>query len=237
MLRIAVLDDQQEYLELVETITQKSLSKQGISYELFQYTFPGNLLHDIEEDNKYDIYLLDVELSSISGLEVAREIRKKYYAPVIIYITNYVEYAIEAYEVNAYRYIPKKLLEEKLPEAYEAICPEIIGKAKNYYIIEKNHQLEKIKIEDIYYVKKDDKYILIIHKDGQSRERITISEFFESVKKYDLFIVVDRSYVVNSLHIKSLREQQVFLRDETAIPVSRPRLSRVKREIMRLWTK
>ncbi len=235
MFKIAVLDDQDTYFETIRMITGKSFLEQGISYEIFEYTSPEELLCDIEDDNKYDLYLLDVELPTISGLEVAKEIRKKYYDPIIIYITNYIEYAVEGYEVNAYRYIPKKLLEQKLPEAYRAIYYSMEKKAKEYFIIEKNHKLEKIAFEDIYYIKKDVKYVLIVHKYGNSRERMTISDFYEKVKKYDSFVVVDRSYIVNVLHVMSLKNQQIILRNGEALPVSRPKLSHVKREIMRIW--
>lgn len=235
MLKIAVLDDEKTYFETIRRITRKSFREQGINYEIFEYTSPEELLYDIEDDNKYHIYLLDVELPTTSGLEVAKEIRKKYHDPIIIYITNYVEYAVEGYEVNAYRYIPKKLLEQKLSEAYEAICNSIEKQIKNYFIIEKNHKLEKIAFEDIYYVKKDVKYVLIVHKYGTSRERITISDFYERVKEYNSFVIVDRSYVVNILHIMSLKSQQITLRNGEILPVSKPKLAHVKREIMRIW--
>lgn len=235
MLKIAVLDDQELYLNSIEVITRNCMLEQGISYEIFTYNSPEDLLYDIEEDNKYDIYLLDVELPTTSGLEVARKIREKYYDPIIIYITNYVEYAVEGYEANAYRYIPKKMLEQKLPEAYASIYPSIENKKKEFYIIEKNHKLERIAYEDIYYIKKDEKYILLVHKHGISRDRKTIAEFMESVKSYDSFIGVDRSYVVNVLHVMSLKNQQIILRNGDVIPISKPKLSYVKKEIMRIW--
>lgn len=235
MLKIAVLDDQELYLNSIEIITRNCMLEQGISYKIFTYNSPEDLLYDIEEDNKYDIYLLDVELPTTSGLEVARKIREKYYEPIIIYITNYVEYAVEGYEANAYRYIPKKMLEQKLPEAYASIYPSIENKKKEFYIIEKNHKLERIAYEDIYYIKKDEKYILLVHKHGISRDRKTIAEFMESVKSYDSFIGVDRSYVVNVLHVMSLKNQQIILRNGDVIPISKPKLSYVKKEIMRIW--
>lgn len=235
MLKIAVLDDQELYLEAIEAITRNCMLEQGKSYELFTYNSPDDLLYDIEEDNKYDIYLLDVELPTISGLEVAKKIREKYCEPIIIYITNYVEYAIEGYEANAYRYIPKKMLEQKLPEAYASICPSMENKKKEFYMIEKNHKLERIAYEDLYYVKKDEKYIVLVHKHGVSRDRKTIAEFLENVKSCDWFIGVDRSSVVNALHIMSLKNQKIILRNGEEIPISKPKLSYVKKEIMRIW--
>lgn len=235
MLKIAVLDDQEVYLNKIEEITKTAMIVQGISYELFKYTTAEEFLYDLGEDDKCDIYLIDVELQTISGLEVARKIREKYYDSVLIYVTNYVEYAVEGYEVNAYRYIPKKMLEEKLPEAYAAIYGDLENRKKNFYIIENNHRLERIAYEDIIYVKKEQKYILLVHKYGVSRERKTITEFIECVQAYDSFVMVDRSCVVNAFHIMSLRNQEIMLRNGEVIPVSRPKLSYVKQEIMRIW--
>ena len=235
MLKIAVLDDQELYVNKIDEITRKAMLKHGIVYELFKYTSTEDFLYDLSEDNKCDIYLIDVELQTTSGLEVARQIREKYYDSVIIYVTNYIEYAVAGYEVNAYRYIPKNILEEKLPEAYAAVYVNIENRKKNFYIIENNHRIERIAYEDIFYVKKDQKYITIVHKHGISRERKTITEFIESVQSLDTFVVVDRSYIVNAFHIMTLKNQEIVLRNGETIPVSRPKLSYVKQEIMRIW--
>lgn len=235
MLKIAVLDDQELYVNKIDEITRNAMLKQGIAYELFKYTSTEEFLYDLSEDNKFDIYLIDVELQTTSGLEVARKIREKYYDSVIIYVTNYIEYAVAGYEVNAYRYIPKNILEEKLPEAYATVYANVENKKKNFYIIENNHRIERIAYEDIFYVKKDQKYIRIVHKHGISRERKTIAEFIESVQSLDTFVLVDRSYIVNAFHIMNLKKLEIVLRNGESIPVSRPKLSYVKQEIMRIW--
>ena len=51
-----------------------------------------------------------------NGIEVAKEIRKLYPEPVIIYVTNHLNYAVEAYEVNTYRYIAKESKKRRLYE-------------------------------------------------------------------------------------------------------------------------
>lgn len=61
----------------------------------------------------------------------------------MIFITNYMDYAVDAYEVNTYRYIPKTKMEEKLPEAYESLLPEFMKREEQYYVIEKKGEIEK----------------------------------------------------------------------------------------------
>ena len=49
----------------------------------------------------------------MDGIEAAKRIRAEYPEPIIIFATNYPEYAIDAYEVNTWRYIQKKKLKKK----------------------------------------------------------------------------------------------------------------------------
>lgn len=235
MLKIAVLDDQVEYIEQIKILTYKSMQSLEMEYELKSYDYVEELLTDLQEKRYFDIYLLDVELPNMSGLEVARRIRKVSWKSIIIYITNYVEYAVEAYEVNAYRYIPKVMLEEKLPDAFAALCVQIGQENEAFYKIERGYQFERILYQEIYYLKKEEKYVQIIHKRGISRVRKTLADVVEELKDSKYFITIDRSYVVNVMHIMSLKNQQILLRDGSVLPVSKPRLAQVKRKIIEYW--
>lgn len=235
MLRIAVLDDQQEYIEKIKIITKKTMFKLGYQYSIQDYICSEQLLDDLEDNKQYDIFLLDVELPGQSGIEVAQNIRKIEAYSAIIYITNYVEYAIQGYEVNAFRYISKHTLDTKLPEAYEALCQYIIDIKANFYTIKKNHQIERILFQDIFYLEKAGKYVLIVHKRGCSKVRKTLAELFKEFQDAASFIIIDRSYIVNMIHIMSLKDGKIFLRDGSILPISQNRLDRVKNEIINYW--
>lgn len=235
MVKIAVLDNQKEDMDMIFRVTTRCMHEMGIDYELKTYDRPTDLIYDLEEGSVFDIFLLDVEMEEMTGIEVAREIRKKDFEAIIIYVTNYVEYAIDAYEVNAYRYIPKRLLDEKLPIAYQKLLDVLEKKWQDCFVIEKNHQLERIPYNQIYYLKKDGKNTLLIHKNGTSKVRMSMSEVINAINSSQSFIMVDKSYAVNGWHVMSLKDQQVVLRDGSIIPVSGPRLKQVKTELMRYW--
>lgn len=235
MMKIAVLDDQEEYVNQIRGLAARSMQNLGVHYRFKKYTKAKELLSDLQEKEYFDIYLLDVDMPDMTGLEVARSIRKECWGPVIIYITNYVQYAVEAFEVNAYRYIPKSMLEEKLPEALAALIAQTEQVEEEVYKIERGYQFERIPYQEIYYLKKEEKYVQIIHKRGKSRVRKTLVEIMAELKDSNYFIKIDRSYVVNILHVMSLKNQQILLRDGSTLPVSKPRLVQVKREILEYW--
>lgn len=233
MIRVMILDDEQMYLEKEKQITEKYFAEKGMSCKIDFYLNAEWFLYGLKEE-VYDLYILDVEMPGINGIEVAKEIRKRYPEPVIIFVTNYMEYAVEAYEVNTYRYIPKMILDAKLPQAYDALLPEIMEKEEQYYIIEKKGEIEKIAYSDIFYLKKEGKYVVFVHRRGESRVRKSLKLVQEELNS-DEFLLVDKGYVVNIRHVMKMKGLDVYLRDGMILPVGTARLGQVKRAIVEFW--
>lgn len=51
----------------------------------------------------YDILFLDIDLGDKNGIDLARGMRKRNPEAVLIFVTNFSEYAPEGYEVDAFR--------------------------------------------------------------------------------------------------------------------------------------
>ena len=117
MLNIAILDDEDIYMKRICKITEVCMRQMDIDCRTRVYTTGEDLLADFRKEEYFDLYLLDVELPGVNGLEVAKHIRRRYTEPVIIYISNHMNYAIRAFEVNTYSYIIKNELEKELPRA------------------------------------------------------------------------------------------------------------------------
>ena len=108
MIRIAICDDEEEAVTLHEDIVKDSLKSCGIGYEITTYTHGGNLLSDITDDGFfYDLILLDIEMPDVTGMELSEKIKLSLPNIRIIFITSHIEYAIDAYELSIFRYVPK----------------------------------------------------------------------------------------------------------------------------------
>lgn len=224
MLTIAVLDDEVRCVNLIRELTQKCMHEMNIRYVIKGYTKTEDLLNDFEQECYYDIYLLDIEMPGINGLEVARRIRRKLANVFLIYITNYVKYAIEAFEVNTYRYIPKQVLEQKLPEAYRSIQKQLDKRKppRKYYVIEWYDKKIRILYDDIYYLRKEDKYVAIEHKNGSARVRKPLSLVVDELNSKD-FYIIDRGLAVNLNQVSAVLENSVKLCNGTIFQVSKSR--------------
>ncbi|MDO4345565.1 MAG: LytTR family DNA-binding domain-containing protein [Eubacteriales bacterium] len=235
MIKVAILDDEDIYLQKEREISEQYFLKKGIECRVETFQNPDWFLMGSGEE-AYDIYILDVEMPGKTGLEVARAIRRRYPDSAVLFVTNYIEYAVEGYEVNAYRYIPKQVLREKLIQAYDMLLPGILSREEQYYIIAKRGNMEKIWYADLYYLYKDGKYVVLCHRRGESRVRKTLIELHKELNDRE-FLMVDKSYVVNIKHVMKIEGHDIYMRNGMKIPVGRPRLGEIQKAVMDYWLK
>ena len=78
------------------------------------------------ETNAFDIAFLDVQMRSMTGLELARKLKDIYPKINIIFVTGYNEYAGDAMRMHASGYIEKPVTEEKLRHELQYLRNPII---------------------------------------------------------------------------------------------------------------
>jgi two-component system LytT family response regulator len=66
-----------------------------------------------------DLVLLDLQMPGMGGLEVVRNLRGGTHMPVIVIVTAYDKYALQAFEAGAIDYLLKPVGEERLAEAVQ----------------------------------------------------------------------------------------------------------------------
>ena len=118
MLRIAICDDMPDQLAMLMGITQEYIETQKLSADVRQFSHPDALLNACETEI-FHIYLLDMVMPMVSGLEVGRSIRRISREAQIIYITTEPGYALDAYAVNPLHYLVKPVQKEALFSALE----------------------------------------------------------------------------------------------------------------------
>jgi len=75
---------------------------------------------------KPDVAFLDIHMPDLSGLEVARQLVRAG-PPVVVFVTAYDKYAVEAFEVAALDYVLKPIKRERLTETVRRVVGEVRG--------------------------------------------------------------------------------------------------------------
>lgn len=234
MINIAIVDDNRVDLNEEVQITEEYFRKKGLLCRVEPFEDPDWMIRGLKEE-QYDIYIMDIRMEKMDGIEAAKRIRAEYPEPIIIFATNYQEYAIEAYEVNTWRYIQKRKLKEKLTEAYDALLPRLLEQENEVYVIEKKSNVEKIFYDDIYYMEKDERYTVIHCRNGQKkRVRKAIGDVYQELATEE-FIRLSKGFIVNLRHVMSMQDHCILLRNGETVVVGASKLTEVRKRIAAYW--
>ena len=235
MIRIAICDDEKQAVDQHERIVKDCLQTEGIGYEITTYTQSQNLLYDITDDGIfYDLILLDIEMPGISGMEIPKQIKAFLPNIRIIFVTSHTEYAIDAFELSIFRYVPKNNLNAKLTAAVADAARLIELEGGQEYVIQTANRMEKIPYKDIFYICRDGKNADIVSTGGTSKVRKSLQQVFEEINTPE-FIYIDRGYIVNIIQIMKIKDGMAVLKNGEQLPISRSHLQDVKQKINRFW--
>ncbi len=235
MIKIAICDDEEKAVSLHEKMVKGCLQRQGIGCEITTYTQSRNLLYDITDDGFfYDLILLDIEMPGVSGMEIPKRIGEYLPNVRIIFVTSHTEYAIDAFELSIFRYVPKSNLEEKLAAAVTDAARLIELEAGQEYTIRTANRMEKIPYKDILYIQRDGKNASIVSNGGVSKVRKSLQQVFQELDTPE-FLFIDRGCIVNIIQIMKISDSMAVLKNGECLPVSRSHLPEVKRQINQFW--
>ena len=209
----------------------------GSAGKIAVYTTSGNLLYDITEDGFFfDLILLDIEMPGNTGMEIAEKIKPHLPNVKIIFITSHIEYAIDAFELSIFRYVPKNDINKRLFSAIQDAIKLIELEDGKAYTIQTNSRLEKIPYKDIYYIERDGKNASISAVGGVSKVRKSLQQVYENLNAEE-FIYIDRGYIVNIIHIMQIKNGMAVLKNGVSLPISRTHLQEVKAQVTNYWGK
>ena len=129
---------------------------------------------------------------------------------LIMVVTSYEKYAMDGYRYGVFRYIIKPEMERMIPEAIDAFFHSFSNELPHMYKIKDGHVEIAVDQKDIRYIFYEYKYSQFYVDKKVFRERISLSEVLEKLNN-DMFVQVNRSYIVNASYIRKLDYGSLFL--------------------------
>ncbi len=217
MHHIAVCDD--------EEIWVKSTTKQLDDYFTMHNEIPvkihsfQNGLELLEKANgiDFDLYIIDVLMPAIKGIDLGRKLRDNSKDGMIIYLTSSKDFALEAYDVQPFHYLIKPLEKDKLFSTLDRAF-DIIKNRKNSSIVVKTKDgILSLAFDDIIYVEYANRICKYHLRDGQtvslSRQRQSFAEISSPLLEDDRFSRCGASLVVNLYYVNAINKDQLYFKD------------------------
>lgn len=236
MIKIAVCDDcLQDLREVCRLIESENGGARQYCPDAFSEA--EKLLKSLEDGVRYDIYILDMVMAQMNGISLAEAIKQYEETPCIIFLTYSKEYALQAYGVNAIRYLLKPVKEEALREAiHYAEKLRSLNREESDFWVKTSEGMTKVQIKDILYVECAMRRMIIHARDGREISSIFLRQSFEEeaaelLRRQD-FMQTHKSYIVNMSYMDSIVTDRVILAKELEIPISKKRQTEVKRRFL-----
>ncbi len=229
MIRIAVCDDERKQVETIVNLLEQNLSEYNVSVYEIDYYISGQEFLESKKLLDYDIVFLDINMPEINGLEVAKMLKLKKPDILLVFITAFMDYALDGYKLEAMRFLLKDMLEETLPECVEAVIRKLSLQAQkmNYGFIEGN---KDILVDRILYIESQRHKLLFNVLEAKFVQYSLYGKLDDIEAELGIygFLRIHKSFLVNTKYVQNIANYRVQLYDGRQLPVPREKFQEVK---------
>lgn len=175
-----------------------------------------------------DVVFLDIHMPGQSGVEIARALAAQSPGPLVVFVTAFDQYAVEAFELCAFDYLLKPFDDERLRRLVHRVERSLDSTPRgdleqladhlqqptlrlNRLLIRSIGAIKVLPIDDVLWFSASGNYVEVHHRDGHDLHRVQLSTLERKLDPAE-FCRVHRSAIVR------VREtRQILFRDGNVI--------------------
>lgn len=184
----------------------------------------------LEQYQPYQAIFLDIDMKGMNGIETGKRIRQIDKETKIVYLTAYRDYAAGAFSVHAFQYLIKPVGRKELWEVLEEVF-RYAGKPERKTVLDFHtvDGLVCLPAEDIYFFEYMGRRIRIVAGEEYFMTG-RIGKVYERMKSMG-FSMPHQSFVINMLHVKNVKNQQIYMDNGLLVPLSQKKMKSWKEEL------
>lgn len=227
MLEIAICDDDAIILKTLGKYFGK-LNDATIKYDI--YNSADTLYRYVEEQGTvYDVFILDIEMQGMNGLELAQKIREKDSNCLIIFLTNYSQYVFSVFEVITFDFLRKPLEYSEFENLIKKI-KRYFNITKGVFVFSYRKNSFSIPFEEIYYIEKSGRRAYLYSKDKEYIFNMTLNEIWKQLDS-GAFVAIYPSCIVNLFYVREIVRDELILKTGDKLFVSKNIVKRLRKGI------
>lgn len=228
MIKIAVVDDEQIMLEKICRIIDEQFIEEKM---ICSFNNSMNFFNDADKYN-FDLVFLDIDMPEMNGFELAENLKLIKPSITIIFISSHENLVFKSFDYNPYRFVRKSQIENDISTAITSFHNNLKKNNNIYHIVTGNSALNVLITDIIYFESlKHEIYVnLTTGKFKLKRERdnekciTSIANMLTSKG----FIRVHKSFLVNYIHIHSINNDSITLKNGDIIMVNPRNINSIK---------
>lgn len=235
MLKIAICDDRKEDRDRMNQYVQQFCQERMREAEIKVFAHPDDLILTCEKLRPH-IYILDIVMPMVNGIQAARELRWNQPDAQIIFATSEESFALESFDVNPVNYIMKPIKREKLFETLDLAIKRIHLEEEKTVTMKVKGGYRTIHIDDILYLDYRNHVVSYHLLSGEtistSTLRIGFAEYLMQNHEEDDIVLCHESVAVNIKSIDKLTKTDIAVRNHEILPVAKSRYAQVSEKYM-----
>ena len=210
MLRIAICDDQPRELDIINEYIKEYLGTHPWEAEIQAFPHPDKLLTATESE-RFHLYILDIVMPMVNGLELGKEIRRLDREAQIIYATTEPQFALQAYAASPINYLIKPIEKQQLFDTLTLAISKADLAEDQTFAVKTAESLRVIKLSDIICCEYRSHAVIFCLANG---EEVFSRTFRENFSEYCAAILRDRHFLrCHTSFIINLRRVERFAKD------------------------
>lgn len=220
-INIAIVEDSKEDLDNCLSLLDKYATEKRVTFDI--QTFESGDAFLMRFKSQYDFIILDINLSAMNGIDVAKTVRAKDEEVVIMFATNLAKYATKGYEVDAVDFVLKPLTYASFYLRLERVMKKINKKVDSFLVVPSEGGFNKINLNDVLYIEVISHDIIFHMLSGNNIITSGTLKKYEEKLKDLWFIRCNSCYLVNAHKIKRVEKLDIQLVNDEIIAISHPK--------------
>ena len=216
-IHIAICDDERAEIKNIASLVNQWAEIGDVDINLSSFESAESFLFNYEDNKAVDIILLDIQMKAMDGVELARKLRAEDKNVQIIFITGYMEYVTDGYDVEALHYLLKPVIREKFFTVLNRAV-EKIKRNEQMLTLNLHSQTIRLPLREIIYLEVQRNYVTI-HAKEKYIYKTALSELEKELD--ESFFRTGRSFIVNLKHIRKITKTEIILSNAASIPLPR----------------
>lgn len=219
MIRIAVVEDNQEYSDRLVQYLNKFAEENERRFEITVFHDGMDLMKIYK--SSWDIIFMDIEMPLLDGMAAAKEIRKSDPVVIIIFVTQMAQYAVKGYEVDAMDFILKPVNYFPFTIKLQKALSIIENRKQDVVFLPTTGVTKRVPVNDILYIEVADHQLHFHTVNGTVIISGTLKQWEEKLRPMH-FSRCNSGYLVNLEKVTGYQKDVVVVGKDTLV-VSRPR--------------
>lgn len=234
MIKFAVCDDDIKQLNNICCLVEEFIKvKPETDFSICRFQSPYDLLECLDTTDGFHIYLLDIIMPEMNGIDVGVKIREKDENAVIIYLTSSPDYAIKSYKVFAFQYLMKPVNKDELNNILNKALDKINIESAHVLPVKTSDGLTALRFHNIMFVEYI-RHALRFHLSGSSIiTGITSRDPFDvlicELLKDKRFIKPHASFAVNMSYVRTITAKDFIMTDGSLVSISQKNYADAKK--------